>query len=136
MTIAETVLEKPAVRTKTTTIWLWFLIIIDLGLAGVLFWGLVFSPVAMYITRYPTLFTIDVIILILSTLNAVGVFLILKWKKIGFNIVIGCAALDVFFSLIFHGNIFYAFSLAFFNICILYYVLQYPKSNRAWDHLT
>jgi L-lactate permease len=65
---------------------------------------------------------------------AVGAYMILQWKKMGFYIVVGCVVLNVLVSVL-GGSGLASISGAVIGLGILYYVLQYPKDNKAWNHL-
>ena len=120
--------EKPAVRTNITTIWLWIVIILN-GIVGLLPFTQIGTLVALGIS--PLYLIVSAL---LSLGVAVGAYMILKWKKMGLYIVVGCIALNVVVSLI-GGNGFGSVAGAVIGLAILYYVLQYPKDNKAWNHL-
>jgi hypothetical protein len=125
--------EPPVYRTKTTTVWLWLVIVLNVGFGVFAFNVLTSLPIVK--ANYMSLVT-SALIMILSCVDAFGTFMILKWKKVGFYIVLASAAADILVALFTGGNILYAIAKAVFNLNILYFVLQFPKGNTAWGHLT
>jgi hypothetical protein len=120
--------EQPAVRTKTTTVWLWIVIILN-ALVGLLSFTQIGTLADLGISP---LFLIVSALLSLGV--AVGTYMILQWKKMGFYIVVGCIVLNVLVSIL-GGSGFASIAGAVIGLGILYYVLQYPKDNKAWNHL-
>ena len=121
--------DQPAVRTTTTTVWLWIVIVLNavVGLLALIGFG------AAVDQGVSPLFLAISILLILGV--AVGAFMILQWKKMGFYICAGCMVLNVLMSL-FTGDFVNTLIRGIVAIGVLYYVLQYPKDNKAWNHLT
>ena len=120
---------QPAVRTTTTTVWLWIVIILN-AVAGVGSLSMIGTLTDLGIS--PT-WTIVSALLCFGT--AVGAFMILKWKKMGFYIITGCVVLNIIVALLGEGNVGTTIFSAILSLAVLYYVLQYPKDNKAWDHL-
>jgi hypothetical protein len=120
--------EQPAVRTKTTTVWLWIVIILN-AIVGLLSFTQIGTLADLGISP---LFLIVSALLSLGV--AVGTYMILQWKKMGFYIVVGCIVLNVLVSIL-GGSGFTSIAGAVIGLGILYYVLQYPKDNKAWNHL-
>ena len=86
--------EQPAVRTKTTTVWLWIVIILN-ALVGLLSFTQIGTLADLGISP---LFLIVSALLSLGV--AVGTYMILQWKKMGFYIVVGCIVLNVLVSIL------------------------------------
>ncbi len=125
--------EPPIYRTKTTTFWLWLVLVLNVGFGILAFNVLTDLPIVQ--ANYLSLAT-SALVMILSCVDAFGIFMILKWKKVGFYIVLASAAADILLALFTGGSILYAIAKAVFNLNILYFVLQFPKGNTAWSHLT
>jgi hypothetical protein len=120
---------QPAVRTKTTTVWLWIVLVLNV-IGGFMSFSLIGSMTALGLSPVP---------LVISALMgfgvAVGAFMIMQWKKMGFYIIAGCVTINVLVALFGGGNVGTAIGGAIVGLGILYYVLQYPKENKAWSHL-
>ncbi len=123
---------QPAVRTTTTTIWLWLIVVLNIVMGLITFVG-----ISALVTIGTDTFTIllSVISALVCFVVAVGAYLILRWKKIGFFIIAGCVALNIVLALMGGGNVGTAIFSALLSLGVLYYVLQYPKDNKAWNHL-
>jgi hypothetical protein len=120
--------EQPAVRTKTTTIWLWIVIILN-AIVGLLPFTQIGTLADLGINPF-----FLIVSALLSLGVAVGAYMILQWRKMGFYIVVGCIVLNVLVSIL-SGSGLGSISGAVIGLGILYYVLQYPKDNKAWNHL-
>ena len=120
--------EQPAVRTKTTTIWLWIVIILNV-IVGLLSFTQIGTLADLGIN--PVFLIVSAV---LSLGLAVGAYIILQWKKMGFYIAVGCIVLNVLVSII-GGSGLTSIIGGIIGLGILYYVLQYPKDNKAWNHL-
>jgi hypothetical protein len=120
---------QPAVRTKTTTVWLWIVLVLNV-IVGFMSFSLVGTMSALGLSPVPT-----IISALLSFVIAVGAFMIMQWKKMGFYIISGCVAVNVLVAIFGGGNVGSAIVGGLLSLGVLYYVLQYPKDNKAWSHL-
>jgi hypothetical protein len=120
---------QPAVRTKTTTIWLWIVVVLNV-IFGFMSFGVIGTLTALGLSPATA-----IIGAFLSFGVAVGAFMILKWKKMGFYIVSGCIAINILVAIFGDGNVWSAILGGLLSLGVLYYVLQFPKENKAWNHL-
>ena len=116
--------EQQAVRTSTTTAWLWIVVVLN-AVVGLYSFTLIGTMTALGLSPFTL-----IVGAFLSFGIAVGAYLILQWKKMGFYIAAGCVAINIILNFgvgtIVSGLL---------GLGVLYYVLQYPKDNKAWDHL-
>ena len=123
----------PVVRTKTTTGWLWLVILLN-GMIGVM----TFVGVGMLAISGAKGSAVILSLLAgaVSLAIAAGAFLILQWKKLGFYVIAGGVAANIVLSFLGGGSLGTAVFGAVLSVAVLYYVLQFPPENKAWNHLT
>ncbi len=120
---------QPAVRTKTTTVWLWIVLVLNV-IVGFMSFSLIGTMTGLGLSPVPL-----IISALMSFGVAAGAFMIMQWKKMGFYIIAGCVAVNILVAIFGGGSAGSAIGGGLLSLGILYYVLQYPKDNKAWSHL-
>jgi hypothetical protein len=120
---------QPAVRTKTTTVWLWIVLVLNV-IVGFMSFSLIGTMTGLGLSPVPL-----IIGALMSFGVAVGAYMIMQWKKMGFYIIAGCVVINILVAIFGGGNAGSAIGGGLLSLGILYYVLQYPKDNKAWSHL-
>ncbi len=122
----------PAIRTWRTSLWLWFVLVANV-IAGLF---VLYYAVSEGLIQGIDVVAVLVYAAIMDFARAAGAALILRWKIIGFHIVVGAAGVWLLSAPFVGWNILSAAISAVVHVGLIYYVLQYPKENKAWNHLT
>ncbi len=115
------------------TIWLSFIVIVNLIAAGMYF--LMHDKITAALPTLPVWYTIVFgLFCILNVIYAIALF---KWKKWGFYgfciLAIISSVLDVYFKV---SGIIPAIIVPIISILMLYWALNVGKENKAWTKLT
>lgn len=124
----------PKERNGFVTFWLTACFIVNLLLSFGYF-ALLFSSRGLWSgTPEPLLLRLFWILGVIA--NTVGYWMLLSWKKVGFNILIGAALANGFVNFCISLSAFSIF-IAFASIIILYFILQISKNGKTcWEQLS
>lgn len=121
-------------RAGFTTFYLWFGLIVN-TIIGLAYFATIFTRKGLW-TAYDPMYT-RVYGFVASAILVLGYLLLMRWKKSGFYVLIGMAAVTLMMNLFSGETISFATFFPIISALILYAVLQIRKNGiSCWEQLS